>query len=360
MTVAVAVALARRRRRRPRRRARAPPSRGRGARRYDPAADARTERQHHEIATSPTGAEPPLGERSRIAVVLDAGPAGRNARARAREVDVVRAAGLSPAARARAPVEVRAARRSRSPATPASSSVLDRRRRCRRAPPPACPSGVATSFVRADRAVTVDDAGEDLRPAEVDADDEFFMHRAATISAPHARPGEALPRLSGRPGQGQGPAASAGTAAREARRRRRRNAPPRRPPRRLRWGRGRARARRAPAARVVWGVGSYFALSNGIGTRTTACPPSVAHAADDARRPAHLDTDDDPRARHRRRRASRPRLAPHPTRSCSSTPIRASTGSRSSPSRAISGSRSPATAPARSTPRSSWAARRSR
>ena len=115
------------------------------------------------------------------------------------------------------------------------------------------------------------------------------------------------------------------------------------------------------ASLVAWGVTSYLAV---VGRRLGSERSRSARRATPAGRSgrvARLDTDHDPRPRHRRRHARRPRGREslrldhaHPHRS------RRSDGSRSSRSRATSRSRSPRSGSRRSTPPTRSAARRSR
>ena len=61
----------------------------------------------------------------------------------------------------------------------------------------------------ADRAVPRDEAGADLRPAQVDSDNAFFTHVAATITARMPEQEKPYKAVQGRSGEGQGPVAAA-------------------------------------------------------------------------------------------------------------------------------------------------------
>ena len=178
---------------------------------HEPAADAGAEREHDHGRRSAPGPEAPLGER------------GRSSR-RSRPPTGSPNRSLHP----RPEVEVLQRDVHRAERPPGARSITDgidepERGHARRpAAPRPTPSSAASSSscdsigVRHSRRSTtspsrVDDAGQDLRPAEVDADHALGRHgRAATITRPRW-PTETSPTGSTAAGaQGQGPPASRG------------------------------------------------------------------------------------------------------------------------------------------------------
>ena len=254
-------------------------------------------------------------------------------------------------ARARRPRALVDLRRDAEADAPRSSGVRqlrDRRRRARRAAPPATPSASDARRVRSTAPVGVDHAGEDLRPAEVDADDALAVH------------GRWLPYSPGWPAR-TSPTASTGAGASRARSRR--PAKPR--VRRRRTGataahgrarcRGASRAGRPPAAveagarRIVIGVARPPRPARRLGVTGFLAFRERRLRREQAARPRARQR----RARRRRtgscspirRRsccsarttptaAGRERRPATPTRSCSSAPTRRTTGSPTSRSRA--------------------------
>ncbi len=147
----------------------------------DAAADARAEREHHEVVRAASGAEPPLGERGGVAVVLHAdGTAEARAELRP-QVDVVEREVRRAEQEARSSLEVPGhtdTDRHGVGRVEALDDVVDRsehvvlgRRR-----------GGALDGCR-DAPVARDDAGENLRSTEVDSDHPGSVHGAATITA---------------------------------------------------------------------------------------------------------------------------------------------------------------------------------
>src|SRR5262249_38746687 len=130
----------------------------------------------------------------------------------------------------------------------------------------------------ADRALPVDDTGKNLGAAEIDSDDELRLQRAATITP--RMPGHDKPYRVYRGGRVKGrvplerrleqPGAPGGSAGPRPRRRWRLV------PRRFRWKLALALALPVVLVLVLlWGVGSYLALSNGIGSANDRVPQSV-------------------------------------------------------------------------------------
>ena len=209
-----------------------------------------------------------------------------------------------------------------------------------------------------DRPVAVDDAREDLRPADVDSDDERSAHGAGYHSAPDGRGRQALPAVPRRPGQGQGPPRQS-----QARAPREPASTPGDARGERRWGRwvalGARRARallprlgrpRLPLVLERGGARRTSAFRDARRTssrqRTGRCSPTPATilviGTDGGKAPGRTDA---------RRSDSLLLLRTDP----STAPAR-----RTSRSRATSASTSPATARRRSTPRTRSAARRSR
>ena len=148
---------------------------------HDSAADAGAEREHDQVTRLVSRPQPPLGERCGVAVVLDT---GRQCIARASAFGEVHG------------VE-RKVHRTEGDAGPAVDverhAVADRRRTVGNQVVDDAVDGPENLVLRAvrrrdldrssNRPVARDEAGENLRAAEVDSDNAFFMHRAATISA---------------------------------------------------------------------------------------------------------------------------------------------------------------------------------
>lgn len=145
------------------------------------AADPGAEGEHDQIRGTSTCSEPPLGERRSIAVVLDAGGQPVERSGAVREVHLVQRKIDSPQCDTGTAIDVE------------RDAVSDRRR-----PVPEQVLNDSVDRVQdlilgsirrrdfdrtADRAVALDETGEDFRPAEVDPDNAFFMHLAATITA---------------------------------------------------------------------------------------------------------------------------------------------------------------------------------
>ena len=231
-------------------------------------------------SVTPLARRPSRHSASAAALPSFSTPTGRPKRPRSApgQVDVVqgqvrRAGGRRPSAD-----RCSAGRRTRSPPRRPRARRRSRRRgrehlllRVRRASGPrSC----------ADRAVAVDDAGEDLRPAEVDSDNPISLH--ARLPYPPGCPNRRSPtgstRAVGSKGRvplerrlGQRRPGRSGRPQPEAPRRRKRR----------RAGRGsRTRARRADcsAARRRCGSSASYslALERVSAPRTTACPPASA------------------------------------------------------------------------------------
>ena len=147
---------------------------------HDPAPHTGAERQHDEVVRAPPGPEPPLRERRRIAVVLDTYRQPEALAHAPGQIDVVEREVRRAKPTARATVEVQ-----RHPEADRADAVLHQVgdhgveavehgvlgvRGCRH-------------LLRdADLPRPLDHAREDLRPAEVDPDDQISLHRAATIT----------------------------------------------------------------------------------------------------------------------------------------------------------------------------------
>ena len=181
------------------------------------------------------GAELPLGERGGVRVVLDAdreAEALPRARPRGRRR---RAGGSSRAECARCRGRGSTGCRSRSPRRGRRAAPRRPRRAPRGAPPPTV-GAVRLDRSRDDRAVAIDEPGEDLRPADVDPDDEGSGHGAGYHTGPNGRRRQALPGVSRRPQEGQGPARADATRPTDATPERAARQPRRRAPRRAaRW-----------------------------------------------------------------------------------------------------------------------------
>ena len=329
---------------------------------HEPAADAGAEREHRPGRRSPPRAEPPLGERRRVAVVLDAGRQPEPLAQRGRE----KSTSWSGRLFARSAIPVRAVDRHRDADADRGRTVGEQTARRRRRAPARNVLGRRrwASGPRSSRPIEPSRPtrpAQDLRPADVDPDDPVWRHGAATIPGPHARSGQALPGVSGRPGQGQRPAHA--TRREGPRGRRPSGATPQRPAQAAAAGvagSSLALVLLLVLARRVGLSASYLSFSSGIEEANDRVPAGVRRQLTKTDGMLALDADDDPRPRHRRRQPAPGARAPTaPTRSCCSAPTRASTGWRSSRSRATSGSRSRTSGRRRSTPRTRSAARRS-
>ena len=321
---------------------------------HDPAAHPGAERQHDQVLRPAPRAEPPLGERRRVRVVLDAPPGRRSARsARVPSSDSPSSGMLiEPSATAGACGRAPTGSRSRAPPRPL--------RRAARSPPrsppaapPASPSASAPRGGRATRPVAVDRPGEDLRAAEIDAYDSLGGHRPRlpypagwrTEKSPTGSTRAAGPRGRCRPRPARSGAGDEDRPRQHAAAGRAGGA-----------GSGSAIALLVVLL-VVWLVASYLSFRAGVADANA--PPAEGRRGRASRRRTERSLSKPTliaAARHRRRHA--PRRAPTraaPTRSCSSAPTPAGTGSRTSRSRATCASRSPATARTRSTPPSSSA-----
>ena len=161
----------------------------------------------------------------------------------------------------------------------------------------------------ADRAVTRDESGEDLRPAEVDSDNTLFMHVAATITArmpeqekPYRvyKGGRAKGRVPlQRPTDGRSKDSGRGAASSA------------RPAEAARGALDHALAAARAGARRA--SGSSRATSRSRGGIKDANERVPAPAAAELKSQDGLlssTSDDDPRARHRRRHAARPQRCP--------------------------------------------------
>ena len=161
-----------------------------------------------------------------------------------------------------------------------------------------------------DAPVAGNDAGKDLRAAEVHSDRMARLH-SGYRKPPHGRlRGEAVPRLPRRPDEGEGAARAA--AARGARRAVRSDGRgpgrivERRPRRRLWLGWTRRRWTLVTILGLIvlfaiWGVAGYLSVSSGVSDANARLPKNVPPGADARQRAPHLEPDDDPAARHRPR-----------------------------------------------------------
>ena len=325
-----------------------------------PAADAGAEREHEHVARAACPRRRATRRSRRRSRRCRSRPAAPNrSPIRSRSGDVGRA-GCSPS-RDAVPValvdlrrnaeaergDVVVARARRSSSRSPSSDVLLRRDRRRRL------------AVALDRAVAVDEAGEDLRPAEVDADDAVrLQERADNITA--AWPSGEKPYRVYRGGRHEGKGSAAAARRRRRRARRRPTDGPVTPARPGPSGPSRAAGRAASGSAVVvapapgarLGRRELLLAPRGVDGANKRLGP--VDAADAAELAAHLDADEHPAARHRPRRTGaghegralrldhahphRPVPAPH-RRTCRS--------------RATCACRSPASATRRSTPRCS-------
>ena len=285
---------------------------------HSAAADARAERQHHHrrarLAPAPTRHS---ANAAAFASFSIADRADRSARdMRVAEVEVVERD--VDRRRAHGPCAGRSATgcRTRSPRCRRRSSSLDRLVERRQERRPATSIGVGCSRRRSTRAVPVDDPGQDLRAAEVDADDACVRpNRAATLLRRWRR--ERSPTAST-----EADARRAGCRSTRPRAARRANG--RRPPRRRR---PRVRRPRRPAGAgargsaivllvvlvllVVWAITGYLSFRSGVdeGERAAADAAGASAVLDAAERAAALEPDDDPDARPRPREHGRRRDA---------------------------------------------------
>ncbi len=242
----------------------------------DATADAGTQRQHDHVGRVPPRSEPPFGERGRIPVVLDPGGQAVTAPGAPREVDVTQRKIHRPKCNAGAAIDVErhpVADRGRPLAEEVEDDPVDglehplltgrRGRDLDRAP---------------DRSVTRDEARQNLRPAEIDPDNAFFMHVAATISA--RMPEQAKPYRVYKGGRAKG------------------KVPLQRPPAGRRTPSGGGSTSRKPRQRrvgrrvtlalgamllliVVWLVASYVSISGGISDSNARVPaPVIAELTD--------------------------------------------------------------------------------
>ncbi len=237
---------------------------------HEAASDACAEGEHDQVGGRPSCAEPPFGECRGVAVVLDAGGqavalAGAIGKVDLVEREVHRAQGDTGA-----PIDVE---RDAVPdrGRTFGEKVLDD------AVDPAQhlllrSVGCCDLDRPADRPVPRDEAGENLRPAEVDPDNAFFTHVAATISA--RMPEQAKPyrvykggRAKGkvplrRPPANRGAETDVGTGPRK--------------PRRRRLGRRIALVVGVVLLLgIVWVVASYLSLSGGISDANARVPAPV-------------------------------------------------------------------------------------
>jgi polyisoprenyl-teichoic acid--peptidoglycan teichoic acid transferase len=243
---------------------------------YEAAPDAGSKREHDQVARASPGAESPFRQRGGVAVVLDAHREAKVLARGSREVDVVKRQVRRPQTSARAAVKIHrhaVADRCDGPVQHFRHHVVERREHgLLRLPRGRDLRGGA------DVSVTIDDAGEDLRPAEVDTDHALRPHSAATI--PPRMPDQEKPyrlyrggRVKGkvplerrlaRPSRdGQTPGGGA-KGARPARKRR------------FRWKLAIALA--VPSLVVLvslWGFLSYLSFSHGIDAANQRVPASV-------------------------------------------------------------------------------------
>ncbi len=147
----------------------------------DASADTGAECQHDQVGCAPPRAEPPFGERGRVAVVLDAGRQPEPLARSVGEMNLVKRQVHGPKSHTRAPIDVEwhAVTDRRGPiGEEVGDDAVDRlqhlllrsvRRRDLDRPP--------------DRAIAGHEPRKDLRPAEIDSDNTLFIHVAATITA---------------------------------------------------------------------------------------------------------------------------------------------------------------------------------
>ena len=201
----------------------------------DAAADARPEREQHELARALAGAGAVLGEGGGARVVVDADRQAEPLAHLGAEVRG-RAAGCSTAPRT-PPVRWSTRAGTPIPTAATSGSFSSRTISTIAASSASCDStGVGRSSVRSTVPSRGDEARVDLRPAEVDPDDARAGQGGGYPTSPDGAGREAVPRLSRRSGQGEGSRADEAASGRATppARRSRRGAAPRR--RRRGWG----------------------------------------------------------------------------------------------------------------------------
>jgi LCP family protein required for cell wall assembly len=243
----------------------------------EPSPHARAEHQRDQRAGAPPRAEPPLGQRRGVAVVLDAHGKAEGVRRPLEDGDVVeREVG---GAVGEPGVRVEVAGQSQPDARGVAVAKLlhgicDRleERLLGRGRADPLDLAVATAF-------PVDEPGEDLRPADVDCDDAVTRHAAATISS--RMPADDKPYRLYRGGRSKGRVplqrhltppkerASADPGPPSA--------PTGRPPRRRRVGRWIALSAAVLAVLlVVWGVAGYLSFRSGVQEANARIPSSAS------------------------------------------------------------------------------------
>jgi len=145
------------------------------------ATDSCAKGEHDQVCRLPPRPEPPFGERCGVAVVLDAGRQGIAFAGAIGEVDCVEREVRGSQGDAGATIDVEGHAvpdRSRAIDEQVLDNAVDRGQHL------LLRSVRGRDLDRApDRPVARDEAGKNLRSAEVDSDNAFFMHRAATITA---------------------------------------------------------------------------------------------------------------------------------------------------------------------------------
>ena len=227
---------------------------------HEAAADAGAEGEHDQVGRTPPGPEPPFGEGRRVAVVLDARRQPEALAGAIGEVHLVQRQVHGPQGDAGAAVDVeRNAVPDRGGAVleQVLDDAVDRLEHLRLGPVRRRDLDRA-----ADRPVARDEAGEDLRPAEVDPDNTFFTHVAATITARMPEQEKPYRVYKGGRAKGKVPLQRPAADRRQGfRRRRRRDGAPRNGA----WdGGSRSSLAVVLLLGVVWLVASYLSVSEGI------------------------------------------------------------------------------------------------
>ena len=237
---------------------------------HEAATDAGAEGEHDQVGRLRPCPEPPFGERRSVAVVLDTGWQGIAVSGAIGEVNCVEREVRGPQGDAGAAIDVE------RDAVPDRSRAIEEQRldnAVDRAQHLGLRSVRGCDLDRApDRPVARDEAGENLRSTEVDSDNAFFMHGAATISA--RMPEQEKPYRVYKGGRAKG------------------KVPLRRPSTSRRADSGAATTPRKPRQRrlglrltlavtlmfllgVVWLVASYLSFSRGISVANDRVPAPV-------------------------------------------------------------------------------------
>ena len=149
-----------------------------------PAADPGAEREHDHVGRAATGADAPLGDRGGVRVVVDRRPAGRAARRITSRNGDVDERDVHRADRVARRWSIRDGIPKPTATTLSSSSSRDRAPRAPSSSASSDSTGVGYSRCARRSSRRADDAGEDLRPADVDADHVGAPRAAATLTPP--------------------------------------------------------------------------------------------------------------------------------------------------------------------------------